>query len=138
MTSRRIKNGVPGGSWIAVRGAVLMANGNGISRRGFLLGAATGVAAGVPLTLLGAKAWNEHIAASIPSFAGVSKEVRQPKDAMPGPFPGRVIEVRHPGAVRPDDTINAGAVKQMMDRGICELTGAEHSDDGWRRFFNSG
>ena len=49
--------------------------------------------AGVPLTLLGARAWHEHVAASIPTFTGVTKEVPRPKDAMPGPYPGRVIEV---------------------------------------------
>src|SRR5262245_2036437 len=105
----------------------MSSNGNGISRRGFLLGAATGVAAGVPLTLLAAKAWHEHIAASIPSFTGVSKEVPRAKDAMPGPFPGRVIEIRHPDAVRPDHAINGEAVKEMMARGMRELTGADHS-----------
>src|SRR5262245_60246371 len=108
---------------------LMSSNGNGISRRGFLLGAATGVAAGVPLTLLGARAWHEHTAASIPSFTGVSKEVPRPRDAMPGPFPGRVIEIRHAGAVRPNHTVNAEAVKEMMARGMRELTGAEHSED---------
>jgi hypothetical protein len=57
---------------------------------------------------------------------------------MPGPFPGRVVEVHHPGSVRPDHRINADAVKQMMDRGMCALTGADHAQSAWRRFFGPG
>jgi uncharacterized protein (DUF362 family) len=54
---------------------------------------------------------------------------------MPGPFPGRVIEVQHAGSVAPDNTIRHDAVKSMMARGMCELTGADHPVEAWRRFF---
>jgi uncharacterized protein (DUF362 family) len=57
---------------------------------------------------------------------------------MPGPFPGRVIEVAHQGSVLPDFTIDRHAVKAMMDRGMCELTGADHAVEAWRRFFQPG
>lgn len=57
---------------------------------------------------------------------------------MPGPFPGRVVEVRHRESVRPDHTIRYEAVKQMIDRGMCDLTGAPHPHDAWRRFFEPG
>jgi uncharacterized protein (DUF362 family) len=57
---------------------------------------------------------------------------------MPGPYPGRVVEVHHPGSVRKDYSISAEAVKAMMDRGMVELTGADHPTEGWRRFFEPG
>ena len=54
---------------------------------------------------------------------------------MPGPFPGRVIEVHHPGSVRPDWTVDAHAVGAMVDRGMKELTGADDPREAWRTFF---
>jgi uncharacterized protein (DUF362 family) len=61
-----------------------------------------------------------------------------PAFAMPGPYPGRVIEVHHGEAVRAGHRVNAEAVKCMMDRGMRELTGAETSAEAWRRFFEPG
>jgi hypothetical protein len=57
---------------------------------------------------------------------------------MPGPFPGRVIEVQHPESVRPDHAIDAPSVRTMMHKGMCALTGADHPSEGWRRFFERG
>jgi uncharacterized protein (DUF362 family) len=54
---------------------------------------------------------------------------------MPGPFRGRVVEVTHPGSVTADNQIRPDAVHAMMNRGMTELTGAEHPADAWRRFF---
>ncbi len=59
------------------------------------------------------------------------------KSGMPGPYPGRVIAVEHPGSVisgvyRPE------AVTQMMHRGMVELTGAPGWPDAWRVFFQPG
>ena len=56
---------------------------------------------------------------------------------IPGPYPGRVIAVHHP------DSIESGAyqtepVEQMIDRGMCELTGVHDAVDAWRRFFEPG
>jgi hypothetical protein len=56
---------------------------------------------------------------------------------MPGRFPGRVVEVRHPGSVSPDHRINGAAVQAMMDRGMTELTDADHPEEAWRFFFNA-
>src|SRR5438132_9163884 len=105
------------------------------SRRGFLLGAGAGLAAGVPLTLWAEKPLREIGRHVLAPFRGVTKEDARPAYAMPGPFPGRVVEVRHQGAVRPDNVINAVAVQDMMARGMCELTGAEHASEAWKRFF---
>ncbi len=110
----------------------------GITRRGFLLGAGAGLATGVPLTWLGYRTLQAYgqEQQTAPSFTGCSKE--DPAYAMPGPYPGRVIEVHHPGSVRPDNSVCAEAVKTMMDRGMCQLTDAGHPVEAWRRFFQPG
>src|SRR5690348_9036296 len=41
---------------------------------------------------------------------------------IPGPYPGRVVEVRHPGSVR-DGVPDPDAVAQMVERGLSTLTG---------------
>jgi hypothetical protein len=111
----------------------------GPTRRAFLLGAGAGLAAGVPLTWLASRrgdlTTNTEPARS---FTGRTVEQPRPAYAMPGPFPGRVVEVHHPASVRPDQTICADTVKGMMDRGLCELTGADAALEVWRRFFQPG
>lgn len=107
-----------------------------VSRRGFLMGAATGLAAGVSGTWLGlaAREWLE----AKPSFTGRTVELKHPEFGMPGPFPGRVVEVHHPEALRSDYSANPTAVKQMTARGMRDLTGADHEVEAWRRFFQPG
>src|SRR5690349_6167599 len=87
----------------------------GISRRDFLIGAGAGLAGGASLSWLGLGGRggpSKH--ASIPSFTGRPAEDPHPAFAMPGPYPGRVVEVHHPGSVRKDYSISAEAVKAMM------------------------
>src|SRR4051794_12267884 len=83
----------------------------GITRRGFLLGAAAGFATGAPLAWLGSRYWHDHAA---PRFTGRSHEAARPAGGMPGRFPGRVIEVHHPGAVGPDHRADPDAVRDMV------------------------
>ena len=106
---------------------------SGITRRIFLAGAA-GLAAGVPAVLL-AQRW-----LTTPPFTGATTEVAGPEYAMPGPFPGRVVEVRRADAVAPDNVVNQDAVSSMLDRGMTELTGADPGDvsASWGRFFHKG
>jgi len=103
-----------------------------ISRRAFLAGAA-GLATGVSGVLLADRLLT-------PPFAGSAKEVARPEYAMPGPFPGRVVEVRRADAVSPDNVVNQAAVSAMLDRGMTELTGADPGDvrAAWGRFFHKG
>ena len=59
------------------------------------------------------------------------------KLGIPGPYPGRVVEVRHPGS------IVAGAfqqepIQQMVDSGMLELTHAESTTEAWKEFFEPG
>src|SRR5262249_12664939 len=104
----------------------------GITRRGFLLGAGAGLAVGAPLGWFALKRWQAMNEAT--PFTG--RSVEDPRaQGMPGPFPGRVVEVRHPGAVSDANVINHDAVTQMMDRGMCDLIGADDATSAWRRFF---
>src|SRR5262249_33956883 len=110
------------------------------TRRTFLIGAAAGLAAGGPLGWLGLRAYQDlRRRAELGSrFTGRTVEDRHAAYAMPGPFRGKGVEVHHPGSVRPDNTICGDAVKAMMDRGMCGLTGADHAVEAWRRFFEPG
>jgi hypothetical protein len=63
--------------------------------------------------------------------------------AMPGLYPGRIIEVAHPGsmgtAVKNGYTErNREAVKSMMTRGMKDLTGADDAVSAWRALFSVG
>jgi hypothetical protein len=111
----------------------------GVTRRGFLLGAAAGLAAGVPATWLAAR----HLPGLFPGQAPAppAPQALRPSDLMPGRYPGRVIEVRHRAAVAPDHTIDAGAVADMVDRGMAELAGIPDPRDvaaSWGTFFQKG
>jgi uncharacterized protein (DUF362 family) len=56
---------------------------------------------------------------------------------IPGPYPGRVVEVRHPDSVR-DGVPNAEAVRAMVSRGITGLTGIAEPVEAWRSLFEAG
>ena len=104
-----------------------------VSRRSFLLGAATGLAAGAPLGLLG---WQAYKHFTVPGGHPTPVAVKPSQEGMPGRYPGRVIEVHHPAAVDRYHRIDRTAVARMMDRGMCELTGADHPVEAWRSFFD--
>ena len=94
----------------------------GITRRGFLLGAAVGA----PLGWLAYRHW---------PFTGRSVEVARPALAMPGPFPGRVVEVQHPAAINDRYEVNRDTVRAMMAAGMSRLVGGD-VDSAWKRFFS--
>jgi hypothetical protein len=48
-------------------------------------------------------------------------KVPKTKWSLPGPFPGRVIEVHDPAAM-PDGKVDAAVVKAMVEKGIRELS----------------
>lgn len=56
---------------------------------------------------------------------------------IPGPYPGRVIEVRKPGMIR-EGKKDRAAIKAALERGMKELTGADDATEAWRRFFEPG
>jgi hypothetical protein len=59
------------------------------------------------------------------------------KPGMPGPYPGRVIAVDHPNAIAANQ-YQAEPIRQMMRKGMTELTGAPGWIDAWRTLFEKG
>lgn len=56
---------------------------------------------------------------------------------LPGPFPGRVIEIHHPGSMLDGNPVRA-AVSAIVAKGMAELTGAPDATAAWKRFFSAG
>ncbi|MFO0927920.1 MAG: DUF362 domain-containing protein [Gemmataceae bacterium] len=112
---------------------------HGLSRRSFLLGAAAGLAGGGSLAWLAARRFPliAPVAAPLAPEQSTARSGVAAADVMPGRFPGRVVEVRHPNAVSPANVIHAPTVDAMVDRGMAELTGYDPGDvvNAWRTFF---
>src|SRR5262245_40287682 len=54
---------------------------------------------------------------------------------MPGPYPGKVIKVKSAKCLSENgEQIDAGVVREMMERGMLALTGEKKPVDAWRRF----
>jgi hypothetical protein len=106
----------------------------GMSRRRFLTASAAALpvlASAPPLAVadgaqIGGKVTNQG-----------TEKVTPSKLAVPGLFPGHVVEVRNPGMYR-GGARNAAAIKITLDRGIKELTGASDAVEGWKHFFEPG
>lgn len=108
-----------------------------LTRRGFVGGLAAGLGlAAVPFALLADRALRRN-----PGLADASvTPTPRPNGAerMPGPYRGRVVEVHHPHAVDDRHVINRPVVERMLDRAMCEFTGADHPAEAWRTFFTPG
>jgi hypothetical protein len=108
-----------------------MSNGDpcgGLGRRQFLSAAAAIPAmAGMPVS---------YVSAQEPKAASGKAEPNE-KWGVPGPYPGRVVEVRNPRMIK-HDVKNREAIKQAVDRGMKELTGADDAVSAWRGFFEPG
>lgn len=102
----------------------------GITRRGFLLGAGAGLALGGPLGWFGLRGWQAW-----PTFTGRTVEQPTIPLGMPGPFPGRVVEVRDPNVINAAYVVDQPTVRRMLDRGMCGLIGSDDVQMAWRRFF---
>src|SRR4051812_17584471 len=87
-----------------------------VDRRAFLQAAAG--AAGLTLT-----------GAAPPAERATTRQL-----GIPGPFPGRVVEVRDPASVR-QGVPDAQAVRRMIARGMVELTGIAEPVEAWRSMF---
>jgi hypothetical protein len=100
----------------------------GLGRRQFLAaGAAVPALAGMSLT---------YVSAQEPRAAAGKPEANQ-KWGIPGPYPGRVIEVRNPRMIK-HDVKDRKAIHTAVDRGMKELTGATDAVEAWRSFFEPG
>ena len=56
---------------------------------------------------------------------------------IPGPYPGRVVEVRNPAMIRQGQKDRA-AIRASLHRGLTALTGADHPVEAWRTFVEPG
>lgn len=56
---------------------------------------------------------------------------------IPGPYPGRVIEVRNPRMIQ-NGVKSRTSIKESVGRGMRELTGADDATSAWKRFFEPG
>jgi len=59
------------------------------------------------------------------------------KLGIPGPYPGRVVSVDHPSSIV-SGQYQREPVRQMIQKGMMELTGAGTPAEAWRVFFEPG
>jgi uncharacterized protein (DUF362 family) len=102
----------------------------GLRRRTFLAGTA------LPM-LAGFHASAEAEAQEPRPIPGKAGQGDRPGLGIPGPYPGRVIEVRNPAMIR-NGVKSREAIQAGVDRGMKELTGADDAVGAWRSFFEPG
>jgi len=105
-----------------------------MSRRRFL-GASAAAVPIVSAAGASAIAAQTRVAGKVTHQGGDGKTLT--KFAVPGLYPGQVVEVRNPGMCR-NGTRDAAAIKVTLDRGIKDLTGATDAVEGWKHFFEPG
>ena len=82
-----------------------------------------------------------HFLTALATGAGAIRaaaaETTSKKLGIPGPYPGRVAAVEHPGSIV-SGKYQRDAVRDMIRRGMMELTGAPSATEAWRIFFQPG
>jgi uncharacterized protein (DUF362 family) len=74
----------------------------------------------------------------IPKYRIVGPHKSTGNLGMPGPYPGKVVSVKSAKCLdESGDHIQAEVVREMMSRGMCELTKQKKSLDAWKRFFTA-
>ncbi len=106
----------------------------GVNRRQFL-GASLAAAPLVSAVPSLAAAQAREVTGSVTHQGGDGKTLS--KLAVPGLYPGQVVEVRNPQMCR-DGRRDAAAIKTTLDRGMKELTGATDAVEAWKHFFEPG
>jgi hypothetical protein len=71
------------------------------------------------------------------TFAQSQSKAEMARLGMPGPYPGRVIAVEHPACIVAG-VYQAEPIRNMMQRGMQELTRAPAWQDAWRTLFEKG
>ncbi len=69
------------------------------------------------------------------TYSAVPALAADTKLGLPGPFPGRVVGVEHAGASL-QGKHQRGPVRDMLTRGMIELTGAKDAKEAWSYFFS--
>ncbi|MBL8206485.1 MAG: DUF362 domain-containing protein [Blastocatellia bacterium] len=74
----------------------------------------------------------------VPKYKIVSPHKMSGALGMPGPYPGRVVSVKAANCLDTSgDNFNNDVIREMMNRGMCELTRQKQPLEAWRRFFNA-
>src|SRR6476660_1808606 len=69
--------------------------------------------------------------------AQVSSKADSSKLAMPGLYRGRVVAVQNPASIV-SGQFQREPIRQMVRKGMAELTGTDGGADAWRQFFGPG
>src|SRR2546427_6623181 len=103
-----------------------------MDRRAFVQAALAGALGAVLLPSCSTPSGNQ-------AYPKPSEPAQDPRRGLgiPGPFPGRVIEVHHLGSVKGRSFVREG-VHDMVARGMKELAGAPDATEAWRFFFQPG
>ncbi len=73
----------------------------------------------------------------VPKYRIVTPFKPTGKGGAPGLYPGRVVTVHSPKCIdEVTEKVDVPTVKEMMSRGMTELTGDKDARDSWARFFN--
>lgn len=102
-----------------------------MDRRAFITGAASGLVGGAAIGWIGR---HKMVGRQAPL---VIKPAGGKRLGIPGPFPGRVVEVHHAGSID-NKKRNREAVQAMVDRGLRELVRSDDATEAWRYFFSPG
>ncbi len=74
----------------------------------------------------------------VPKYRVVSPHKSSGGLGMPGPYPGQVVSVKAANCLDASgDNFNVEVIREMMSRGMCELTKQKKPIDAWKRFFVS-
>ena len=73
---------------------------------------------------------------SFPQYRVVSPYAPVKTPGMPGPYPGKVVSARSAKCISESTgKVDAAVVRDMMARGMCELTGSSQPLEAWKSFF---
>lgn len=73
---------------------------------------------------------------ALPQYRVVSSYASSRTPGMPGLYPGQVISARSPKCINETTgKVDAAVVREMMARGMCELTGRSQPLEAWKSFF---
>src|SRR5689334_5811328 len=72
----------------------------------------------------------------IPDYEVVTAFKPIPNQGMPGPYRGQVVSVHSDKVIdATTEQVDAPTVKEMISRGMRELTATKTDADAWKRFF---
>ena len=74
--------------------------------------------------------------AALPKYKVVTPFSPVSRQGMPGPYPAQAVNVHSSKVIdEASEKVDAAVVRQMIERGMCTLTGDANPRDSWARFF---